>query len=94
VKRFLHERYAVFAPGTFAFNEPGSLQYLDVFAGGRERHGKRIGELADGHGAPRQTLQHLAPRAVSERAIHGVQALAFIFNHMVEYMTSGFVRNP
>ena len=64
------------------------LQDLDVLHDGRERHGERLGEVADRDRAPAQPLDHRATRRVGQGP-EGVVELRRVCHHSTsEYRTS------
>jgi hypothetical protein len=66
-----------------AMDEPGSLENLHVLGRSGERHGKRLGEFADGEFAQGEPAQHLAARIMGQR-VKDIVHQDPILNHMVE----------
>ena len=66
------------AAAHLALDQPGALQRLDVPGRGRQRDGKRFGQLAYRLLAASQASQHLAARGVAQRVVCGVQLGVFL----------------
>ena len=81
------------APSNRAFYQSGTLERRDVLRGGGERHPVGRRQLAHSALSAGKPLQHRAPCPVAERAEDEVETGLIMFNHIVEYIPSGFIVN-
>ena len=72
------------SPAHSARDQSGTLERLDVFRRGRERHVIRLGEFTHGMLTRRKSVEHGAASGVAERVEDEVE-IPRLFNHMVEY---------
>ena len=72
------------APAHLALDQAGAFKNLDVLRGRRQRHGERLGKLADGALAGGEFEQHAPAGGVAQRVEDGGQLGRQQFNHVVE----------
>jgi hypothetical protein len=69
------------------------FKYLDVFRGGRQRHGQWLGQLTNRQVALGEPAEHVPSGAISERMKNGVH-LCRLVNHMAEGIAPLSNRQP
>jgi hypothetical protein len=89
VLRFLHrggiEPARHGAAALVAPDQAGALQHIEVLEHGRQRHGERLGQGADGEfGRLTETGQHGAPGRVRQGGKDAVEAIWLMVNHQVK----------
>src|SRR6187551_1989450 len=69
-------------------DEVGLLQDADVLPHAREGHLEGLGQIRDRSVATPESLQHAASGGIRDRCEGGIESLARILNHTVQYKPS------
>src|ERR1700729_2664220 len=75
------------ASDLFRADQAACLQYVQMLDDGRQRHGKRLRELADRGRAECQTIDHRAARRIRERVEREVERDSLLVKHSLKYYT-------